>query len=423
MDTTYTLTVTEFERTKVKFEKLLARAVKKGFTGGLSLTGTRIIRANGNFYPNMAQSTMITVVEAVITGEPACYEGYEFLAKVEALPGADGVTNWVVSTAPGVEANVDRSVLVDGYCDHCKVTRPNRRKLYLVREVATGQIIQVGSTCIKDFLGWSAMPVWISEEQVRDSIGFERTPDFFPTAHLVALSLAIASVSGGFVPKSCFDKVPTADAVITYLCGRGKEADNLRHAISPLVDQFEKQAGPIMESVAENLRASGGEFAANMLAVLDAEAISMRQLGLAAAVVSVHEKMLGAQYKKQAKAVIVTQWLGQVGEKKVPLTGVVTRIREFDGYAYNSVKRMVEVTGGPHVAVTFTEAMWAWDIEEGQQVAITGTVKKHDEFNGTKQTEMIRVKLVPVVEEKDASKGQSAVSSTPIPPAVRIGTK
>ena len=41
----------------------------------------------------------------------------------------------------------------DHFCDHCRTTRTNRKKYYLFRNTATNQVLQIGSTCAKEYFG------------------------------------------------------------------------------------------------------------------------------------------------------------------------------------------------------------------------------------------------------------------------------
>jgi hypothetical protein len=54
---------------------------------------------------------------------------------------------------------------------------------------------------------------------------------------------------------------------------------------------------------------------------------------------------------------------------------------------------MLVWTNGPVTAKTYTTAKWAWEVERGTTITVTGTVKKQDEYEGTKQTVLARPKV------------------------------
>src|SRR5882757_8161077 len=99
------LTDGEYAATVEKITKLNARAAKRGWTGRIRVTGERVEVRKHNSLTGMDVVTYRN--EVTISGEPPCYEGWTFLAKVDFDPEA-GV---IISTAPGVDS-VDRSGLV-----------------------------------------------------------------------------------------------------------------------------------------------------------------------------------------------------------------------------------------------------------------------------------------------------------------------
>lgn len=79
---------------------------------------------------------------------------------------------------------------------------------------------------------------------------------------------------------------------------------------------------------------------------------------------------------------------GAIGEK-VSFAGVVKKAMSFDtNYGYQSgTARMliVEVDGNCSVKMT-TSSDWAFDINEGDEVSMSATIKEFSEFRGGKQT-------------------------------------
>ena len=56
------------------------------------------------------------------------------------------------------------------------------------------------------------------------------------------------------------------------------------------------------------------------------------------------------------------------------------------------IVKVEDGTGG--TAVMFTTAQWAFDAEEGDTITVTGTVAKHEERDGVRQTVLNRPKVV-----------------------------
>lgn len=101
-------------------------------------------------------------------------------------------------------------------------------------------------------------------------------------------------------------------------------------------------------------------------------------------------RILGYVDADTAKAATATH-VGTVGEK-VTVTGPVTFTKVIEGN-YGS-KMLVKVQAGTAEVVTFTTAAWAWKVEDGDEVTLTGTVTEHGDYQGAAQTTITRAKQV-----------------------------
>jgi len=84
------------------------------------------------------------------------------------------------------------------------------------------------------------------------------------------------------------------------------------------------------------------------------------------------------------------QWIGEVGEK-IEFVAEVKFVKEIETrYGYTLL--VVFETEAGDVAKTFGTAEWLWKIETGDKVAVKGTVKELDRYDGVKQTILTRTK-------------------------------
>ena len=156
------ITPAELALTVAKLDKINARAAKRGWTGRVTLeaTPTTITRTVGGITIDGVNLGGLTIEEEAfeveLGGDAPSYNGWSFLATLD----WDEHAGLVTRCAPGVEVVVDRDALVAGWCDHCRTTR-TRKATYLVRNEETGVQLQVGSSCIKDFLGWTGSVCFI----------------------------------------------------------------------------------------------------------------------------------------------------------------------------------------------------------------------------------------------------------------------
>lgn len=83
---------------------------------------------------------------------------------------------------------------------------------------------------------------------------------------------------------------------------------------------------------------------------------------------------------------------------KITVTGTVTLVKEIDGAYGTSLLIVVTGTGDDaDVTVkTFTTSKSAWDLETGDTVTVTATVKSHETYRDTAQTMVTRAKFTRV---------------------------
>lgn len=100
-------------------------------------------------YTGEAREVVVLRLEGVATVKLA---GWSFLATLDHELGED---NTVVRMVPGAEGQLPTDYRHRGnVCDHCKRATP-RKATYVVKH-EDGRLCQVGSTCIRDFLGHDA---------------------------------------------------------------------------------------------------------------------------------------------------------------------------------------------------------------------------------------------------------------------------
>lgn len=123
-----------------RIAKLSERSVK---LGGVPITIA--VLGHRDVEDTEHKGRMIRLVDITVEGEMPRYNGWSFVATLDHTPDGN-----VIRSVPGFEVDPKfRSGLP--CCEHCQTAR-NRRDTYVVRH-EDGRVLQVGSTCMKDFLG------------------------------------------------------------------------------------------------------------------------------------------------------------------------------------------------------------------------------------------------------------------------------
>ena len=382
------LTPAEYHLTVEKIAKINARAAKKGWTGRVTLDAveTTITREVVPGFKTTEQAFEVT-----LGGEAPSYNGWSFVATLD----WDNNAGLITRCAPGVEVVVERDSLTPGWCDHCRTTR-DRKATYLVVNETTGQQLQVGSSCIKDFLGWSGHFTFLSDEDVKNEVeggwGFSGGEREYSVDTILAIAWA-AIKCYGFVPASSYDKMPTSATVRTFLNPR-KGDERLVAEVGAQVDGSMAAAAKVRAFILSSDFSGTSEYIINLKAVTAAEFVSSRNFGLLA---SAPQAM--ARFEEQTLVRIAAQanpstFIGTIGEK-IEFAGTIEGVKYISSDYGTSVLYTIRNADTGIVVKWFASREALGDTTvKGTDVTIKGTVKKHEEFNGTKATLLTRCKAV-----------------------------
>lgn len=96
--------------------------------------------------------------------------------------------------------------------------------------------------------------------------------------------------------------------------------------------------------------------------------------------------------RERREAAAQSEYLGTPGERLQGLQATVVFVKDLEGNY--GPKRLVKLlVRGRDLAVTFSTSAWVWDVQAGDQVVITGTVKEHSVYQDAKQTILTRTKM------------------------------
>jgi hypothetical protein len=375
----------ESKATIAKATRLAERAAKKGLDGGWKVAGVESRTEK--------DSSGITRYYDVLTleGTPFKYDGWSFVASVEwledkayveALPGYDG-------------EQIDRSTLVPGWCDHCQTTR--RRNTVYVVESDTGRM-QVGSTCVKDYLGHDPSAVFISlpSGEPDDFLGGGYWTPATKTVEVLAVAVRIAKTIG-FRSKSNAGpgQDSTATLVDQYLYGRGEYDQKFRDKIGKISPDDMAEAASIIVWI-ENDMTGYSDYAQNLRIAASLEVTKDKTMAIlvsALAAKGYAEQRAVERAAEDAASTIVDERYAPDGEK-VTIEADVKVVRHLSGayglYAYVTLETETHRFKWKATGQSIPE--------QDTRVQITGTVKGLDEWNGRISTTLTRCKFTTLEE-------------------------
>lgn len=378
------LTPDEYAATVEKFAKINERAARRGFTGRLDVTGERIERTTKN---DLGFEVTEIVIRTTITGEAPRYADTEFLATLT----WDTEAGLITRPAPGV-TTLDRTGLIEGQCNYCRTSR-DRRLTYLVRRA--GVQFQVGSTCIKDFLGWSGTPVFLSASEAGDEIdsivgGGAYGERRYSVETIFAVAWA-AVQAFGYVKANDYSATPTKEIVRAALDPVTPRDRELTEALRPYVAEAGVQAAKIRNWVVSEM-AGDSEYTQNLRAVAGVPTASTRNIGLLASAPQTWARAMERDLqRKQAADELINEFYPTTEGAKITIDVKIKSIRYVDGtYGTSTVYTLVSRDG--YVFTWFASRSAFGTETTDEYFKITATVKGFETFRTYRRTKITRAK-------------------------------
>lgn len=323
---------------------------------------------------------MMKVYEVLIDCIAPKLNGWSFIARID---HSNKELGNIVRPVPGVMLD-DRFRTSASVCEHCNVKR-FRRDTYVVREDATGDTKQVGSTCLKDFLGHeNAEKVAKMAELIGYAVECARgyTNTTGEDHRYINLEIYLSYVAqdirarGYYYSRTAARQQggqSSADSALYHMEVGGYE--------DPKED--DRKLAEVAIAWVQDLGEGGRQltdYEHNIHVIAASGCCEYRSLGFAASIVGAFLRNQPKQARRES------QHLGHVGERiDVQVTMKSVRVVES---MFGSSFLNTFVTQEGDVLKTFTNKSLA---DEGKTVSLRGTVKQHDEYKGQKQTMLSRV--------------------------------
>lgn len=333
-----------------------------------------------------------------VTGEAPKVAGYAFLGTLE--HGEDAQTGepvTVVRTFPGQQVPVEMHERTADNCDHCRKVR-TRKDTYLVRH-DDGRILQVGKSCLRDFLG------------IDNPEALVRQLEFLRRLHTAVgggMSKWVVSTFPEFVAYVALEVRKAKGRFITraQAQGGGATADDAWSTMFPTDSRWQEAKAtkeemyPAEQDIELAARIAGwartfnpqSDFERNLSAVARKDAIEPRDIGIAAAAYPAYTRAQAGPKPAPVSAVVPaasrpSAHLGKYAET-ITLAVVLVSVRQWNNRRIHEFR-----TQDGDVVVVWSKDEQPLPVDVGQAVVIDGNVRNHTEFRGVKQTELAAVKV------------------------------
>jgi len=336
-------------------------------------------------------------------GEPAKVGGYSFIARVEFEGGG-----CIVQTVPG-EHVPPQYLNTDSHCDHCNSKR-YRKDVFIVRS-ESGDHKQVGRQCLQDFLGNDPKQIlsrFQFERQLGDMLDeegryFERqTFAYFALPLLTDAATCIRLF--GWVSKGMAnnreDLTPTISLVRCKDSWDYKDRKWWEEKVQPFQNEGDAKLADETIAWAKALK-SDNEYLHNLSVIFNAEYISQpKYLGLAVSAVSafLREKQRAEELNMKKDLNKKSEYQGEIKQR---LRDIPVRMEAAIGlppteWGTSTLYKFRDEAGNVYSVITQAN----FEIGVLEAGFLTGTVKKHKEYNGTKETQLSRCVVAKVCVNK-----------------------
>lgn len=337
----------------------------------------------------------VDMIQLTLPEQMPVIGGWRFIASLEHIDGGNLIHEVPGEVVPATYRNRG------SVCDHCKYDR-QRNDTYVLRH-EDGRTMQVGSTCIRDFLGnETAHRVALQATIIASIPELIRSIDDGFTGGGKGDCLAITPFmehvaacirENGWVSRTAAktgDAVATVDVVFSQLDKR-TPAWTVGDADKQLVERALMWA----ESLTDEQVNVDGNYLHNVRMVATSGVVRTRNAGIAASIIPAFQRAVGELKRAEGKREQMNLHVGTVGKRESFSDAQLDYVAGYSTqYGYTTVLTFVLSNGAVLVWKASNSDLSKEDI--GKRFNIVGSVKTHGEYKGKFQTYLNRCKLKPV---------------------------
>lgn len=401
MNVEYRLSETALEKARARVEALTKRAAKIGVEPPrLEVVAVETVpvrfSSDGGFVrcsEDVAERHVQEYIVRVTVPVIQLPGGWSYVATLQHTSEGN-----IIRKAPWVDADTfDSEEWRDRppYCEHCHLPR-NRIDTYLVRNDEEGRVVQVGSSCINDYLGhdveaylgYLAALGDLVPSLEADEDGGRWYGGVGSNLHILdyLAEVIVAIREHGWVPRS--QSAPEIGRLATADLALGNYWAVPPERTCPAPDERDRAyAEKVLSEVRSSLDARDpfglSDYEWNLKVALSHDWLEQRMVGLVASAVRYYERLVGSASVSRG------DWVGEPGsvfegDVKVERVQVVdTR------YGRKALIKAVDDAG--NVVAWWTTRRVPFDV--GDTVHVKAKVKANDEYRGKRETMLSYAKV------------------------------
>ncbi len=370
---TYVIPTSNADSLLRSIEKLSKRALKLGMTPPtVTKTGTKLLTMPSN----VSGLGLVEVEHTIftITGQTPIIDGWELIGAIRHIDGKN-----IISQIPFTTDIIPVKYRdAKPFCNHCSTHRVKIYS-YIIRNKDTGETMQVGKTCMKDYFNrditqyinwWKNLDQFFTDLESDGSSSFNENDIRYEFREALEVAFACVRIDGYSKSDSPY---PTKTDVKQHMTGFRKTNVKEEDVVS---------AGKAIEWLMKQDDSS--DFINNLHNLLNIDMVPDWSFGYISALVPCYIK------SQQSQVPVLNKWYGREKQRE-EMTLVLKKMFVTDGF-YGATYI--------HTFLDSQNRMFVWfaskDIKMEMNVPtlVKATITGHDKFKGVKQTKINRLVVV-----------------------------
>lgn len=301
----------------------------------------------------------------------------------------------IVNKTPNCDLVIPSIYYTSNNCDHCGVNR-FRKKTILLFNNKLNAWKQVGSACVKDYIGVNAEDYlrYLSafsdiEDLATQTSSGSRQVEYFPVKEIIEQAIARAKRTGYISQnKSC-----ELANVGTYVNTTASDVYNIMNKVEDdygvilppynVTTTLEYEAEEVIDFI-KNRDAADNEYIANLKTLIELEFVTNKELGLVVSMVGYYLREIANAEKTKNEA--NSQYIGEVGNV-IEFTAQPECVFSADtqfGFSY-----IYKFNVNNNIVIWKTGK----SLDVDNPITVKGRIKSLNEYRGVKQTEVTRCRV------------------------------
>ncbi len=299
----------------------------------------------------------------------------------------------IIKTTPSNQFTIPSIYYTSCKCDHCHTHRP-RKTTVLLYNNKTNKWKQVGSSCVKDYIGIDIagyanyLSCIDSIEELQYEIPSPKSEEYFSIREIILQTLARVQVTGYISQNKAQELankyesfVSTTASDVFHILNKSVDyAGNLLLPKYEITDRLEKRADDVISFI-NSLNPLDNEYLNNLKTLIQLNYVTNKNLGLVVSMVGYYLRETAVKQE-----VVDSCYVGEIGST-IEFTGTPECI-----YSYETefgISHIYKFNVNSNILIWKTGKT----LDTDTSITLRGRVKSHNEFRGTKQTEVTRCRI------------------------------